>query len=107
MSTVLAIATVTQTIVQILGDALEAAHMTGAVVTALFFVFLFGPSMIAALRIRQGKGPPIREDGPQSHLVSKKGTPIMGGLMILAGTVISTLLWPAIIDVSIEDPPTC
>jgi len=65
----------------------------GAVVTALFFVFLFGPGIIEALRIRQGIGAPIREDGPQSHLLTKKGTPIMGGLMILAGTVISTLLW--------------
>ena len=65
----------------------------GAVVTALFFVFLFGPGMIAGLRIRQGKGQPIREDGPQSHLLIKKGTPTMGGLMILAGAVISTLLW--------------
>jgi phospho-N-acetylmuramoyl-pentapeptide-transferase len=66
----------------------------GATVTALFFVFLFGPSIIEALRIRQGKGgPPIRADGPASHLVTKKGTPIMGGLMILAGTVTSTLLW--------------
>ncbi|WP_395815655.1 phospho-N-acetylmuramoyl-pentapeptide-transferase [Devosia sp.] len=65
----------------------------GAVVTALFFVFLFGPGMIASLRIRQGKGQPIREDGPQSHLLTKKGTPTMGGLMILSGAVISTLLW--------------
>ena len=65
----------------------------GAVVTALFFVFLFGPQIIAGLRIRQGKGQPIREDGPQGHLLTKKGTPTMGGLMILAGTVISTLLW--------------
>jgi len=65
----------------------------GAVVTALFFVFLFGPGMIAGLRIRQGKGQPIREDGPQGHLLTKKGTPTMGGLMILAGAVISTLLW--------------
>jgi phospho-N-acetylmuramoyl-pentapeptide-transferase len=65
----------------------------GAVVTALFFVFLFGPGMIAGLRIRQGKGQPIREDGPAGHLITKKGTPTMGGLMILAGTVISVLLW--------------
>jgi phospho-N-acetylmuramoyl-pentapeptide-transferase len=64
----------------------------GAMVTALFFVFLFGPGIIAALRIRQGGGAPIREDGPQGHF-SKKGTPIMGGLMILAGALISTLLW--------------
>jgi len=65
----------------------------GATVTALLFVFLFGPTIIAALRVRQGKGQPIREDGPQSHLISKKGTPTMGGLMILSGLVVSVLLW--------------
>ncbi len=65
----------------------------GAVVTALFFVFLFGPGMIDKLRIRQGHGQPIREDGPAGHLISKKGTPTMGGLMILSGTVCSTLFW--------------
>ncbi|MCW5680791.1 MAG: phospho-N-acetylmuramoyl-pentapeptide-transferase [Xanthobacteraceae bacterium] len=64
----------------------------GAVVTALLFVFLFGPGIIAQLRIKQGKGQPIRSDGPQSHL-SKKGTPTMGGLMILSGLIVSTLLW--------------
>jgi phospho-N-acetylmuramoyl-pentapeptide-transferase len=56
-------------------------------------VFLFGPWIIDNLRIRQGKGQPIRTDGPQSHLVTKKGTPTMGGLMILSGLVVSTLLW--------------
>jgi phospho-N-acetylmuramoyl-pentapeptide-transferase len=65
----------------------------GAVVTALFFVFLFGPGMIAGLRIRQGRGQPIREDGPASHLLTKKGTPTMGGLMILSGAITSILLW--------------
>jgi phospho-N-acetylmuramoyl-pentapeptide-transferase len=65
----------------------------GAAATALFFVFFFGPGIIAALRLKQGKGQPIREDGPQSHLLTKKGTPTMGGLMILSGTVVSTLLW--------------
>jgi phospho-N-acetylmuramoyl-pentapeptide-transferase len=65
----------------------------GAVVTALFFVFLFGPGMIALLRLKQGRGQPIREDGPAGHLLTKKGTPTMGGLMILSGAVISTLLW--------------
>ena len=45
------------------------------------------------LRLQQGKGQPIRADGPQSHLVTKKGTPTMGGLMILSGIVVSTLLW--------------
>jgi len=65
----------------------------GAAATALFFVFFFGPAIIAALRIKQGKGQPIREDGPQSHLLTKKGTPTMGGLMILSGLIAATLLW--------------
>ncbi len=65
----------------------------GAVVTAMLFVFLFGPMMIRALRVRQGRGQPIREDGPQGHLLTKKGTPTMGGLMILSGLLFSTLLW--------------
>ncbi len=65
----------------------------GAMMTALVFVFLFGPWIIDHLRLRQGKGQPIRADGPQSHLVTKKGTPTMGGLMILFGIVGATLLW--------------
>ncbi|MCY1705578.1 phospho-N-acetylmuramoyl-pentapeptide-transferase [Pannonibacter sp. SL95] len=64
-----------------------------AIMTALIFVFLFGPKIISSLRLRQGKGQPIREDGPQSHLLTKKGTPTMGGLMILSGMIVSTLLW--------------
>ena len=65
----------------------------GAVITALLFVFLFGPHIIDRLRMLQGKGQPIRSDGPQSHIVSKAGTPTMGGLMILSGVLVSTLLW--------------
>jgi len=65
----------------------------GAIITALLFVFLFGPTIINLLRVHQGKGQPIRVDGPQSHLVNKIGTPTMGGLMILSGLVVSTLLW--------------
>lgn len=65
----------------------------GAIITALILVFLFGPAIIRSLRMRQGKGQPIREDGPQSHLLTKKGTPTMGGLMILSGMILSTLLW--------------
>src|SRR5215471_6649625 len=65
----------------------------GAVVTAALFVFLFGPWIIDHLRIRQGRGQPIRSDGPASHIITKKGTPTMGGLMILSGLVVSTLLW--------------
>ncbi|BAL74932.1 MULTISPECIES: phospho-N-acetylmuramoyl-pentapeptide-transferase [Bradyrhizobium] len=64
----------------------------GAVVTGALFVFLFGPWIIDHLRLRQGKGQPIRADGPQSHL-AKKGTPTMGGLMILSGLTVGTVLW--------------
>jgi phospho-N-acetylmuramoyl-pentapeptide-transferase len=65
----------------------------GAMVTGALFVFLFGPWIIDHLRLRQGKGQPIRSNGPQSHLVTKIGTPTMGGLMILSGLVVSTVLW--------------
>jgi phospho-N-acetylmuramoyl-pentapeptide-transferase len=65
----------------------------GALITALFFVFLLGPSIIRSLRVRQGKGQPIRKDGPERHVVQKQGTPTMGGLMILSGVTFATLLW--------------
>lgn len=64
-----------------------------AMVTALGLALMIGPSFIAWLRLRQGKGQPIREDGPASHLLTKKGTPTMGGLMILICLTVSTLLW--------------
>ncbi len=70
----------------------------GAVFTGLLFVFMFGPWIIDNLRLRQGKGQPIREDGPQSHILTKKGTPTMGGLMILSGLLVSTLLWANLRD---------
>src|ERR687888_1843059 len=65
----------------------------GAMITALVFVFLFGPVIIDQLRLKQGRGQPIRADGPQSHLVTKRGTPTMGGLMILSGVLFATVLW--------------
>ena len=64
----------------------------GALFTGALIVFLFGPKIINSLRVRQGRGQPIRADGPQTHF-KKAGTPTMGGLMILAGIVISSLLW--------------
>jgi phospho-N-acetylmuramoyl-pentapeptide-transferase len=64
----------------------------GAFVTALIFGFLFGRPLIDFLRRKQGKGQPIRDDGPQSHL-AKAGTPTMGGLLILSALIFSTLLW--------------
>ncbi len=64
----------------------------GAFVTALLFGFLFGRPLIDLLRRKQGKGQPIRDDGPQSHF-AKAGTPTMGGLLILSALMVSTLLW--------------
>jgi phospho-N-acetylmuramoyl-pentapeptide-transferase len=60
--------------------------------TALVIGLLLGPWFISYLRVRQGKGQPIRADGPQSHL-AKRGTPTMGGLLILISVSVSVLLW--------------
>jgi phospho-N-acetylmuramoyl-pentapeptide-transferase len=60
--------------------------------TALLIGLLLGPKFISWLRTKQGKGQPIRDDGPQSHL-AKRGTPTMGGLLILTSVAISVLLW--------------
>src|SRR6201747_1254535 len=65
----------------------------GAMVTGALVVFLFGPWIIDNLRLRQGRGQPIRPDGPQSHLLTKKGPPTRAGVMILSGRVVATLLW--------------
>jgi phospho-N-acetylmuramoyl-pentapeptide-transferase len=65
----------------------------GSVITALLISFLFGSRIIAWLRAKQGEGQPIRDDGPQGHLVRKKGTPTMGGFLILLALTVSTLLW--------------
>jgi phospho-N-acetylmuramoyl-pentapeptide-transferase len=63
-----------------------------AVATAMIIGMVIGPRFINMLRVRQGKGQPIREDGPASHF-AKRGTPTMGGLMILISLMISALLW--------------
>lgn len=65
----------------------------GALLTALLISFLWGRPFIGWLRSRQKQGQPIREDGPASHLITKKGTPTMGGVLILVALTISTLLW--------------
>jgi phospho-N-acetylmuramoyl-pentapeptide-transferase len=65
----------------------------GAVLTSLIISLLLGPKFIGWLRQIQGRGQPIRENGPQGHLVTKKGTPTMGGGLILISLTISTLLW--------------
>jgi phospho-N-acetylmuramoyl-pentapeptide-transferase len=64
----------------------------GATATALIIGLLIGPKFIGWLRIRQGKGQPIRSDGPVSHL-AKRGTPTMGGLMILTSVSVAMFLW--------------
>lgn len=65
----------------------------GAIFTALIISFVIGPRLIRWLKVKQNGGQPIRDDGPESHLLTKKGTPTMGGLMMLLAVSISTLLW--------------
>jgi phospho-N-acetylmuramoyl-pentapeptide-transferase len=65
----------------------------GAMFTAMIIAFVMGAPFIHWLRKKQGKGQPIREDGPQGHLLTKKGTPTMGGLIILIPLMIASLLW--------------
>ena len=65
----------------------------GAIITALIISFLFGPVVINMLKSRQSGGQPIRSDGPESHLLTKKDTPTMGGFLILLALTLATLLW--------------
>src|SRR5207248_6508183 len=65
----------------------------GAFFTSLLISLIFGTQIIAWLKSMQGEGQPIRSDGPQIHLIRKKGTPTMGGFMILLALTIATLLW--------------
>lgn len=65
----------------------------GAVMTAMVLSFVLGPPLIRWLRSMQSNGQPIRDDGPSSHLIAKKGTPTMGGFLILLSFGVSTLLW--------------
>ena len=65
----------------------------GAVMTALLVSFWIGPSLIRWLKKKQREGQPIRLDGPESHLLTKKGTPTMGGVLILLALSTATLLW--------------
>jgi len=65
----------------------------GAIITALIISFLFGPVLIDVLKSRQTSGQPIRSDGPEGHLLTKQGTPTMGGFLILLALTLATLLW--------------
>ena len=64
-----------------------------ALFTALIVSVAMGSRFINWMRAKQGRGQPIRTDGPESHVLTKQGTPTMGGLMILAGVIVATLLW--------------
>ena len=64
-----------------------------ACLTALVVSFILGPPLIRWLKSLQRNGQPIRSDGPERHLIEKKGTPTMGGVLILFALTISTLLW--------------
>src|SRR5690349_1589543 len=70
----------------------QTARAGAALLTALLIGLFIGPRFIDMLRVRQGKGQPIREDGPQSHL-AKRGTPTMGGLMIVTSLTLALLLF--------------
>ena len=70
----------------------------GALATSLIICFIIGPRIIRWLKNKQGDGQPIRTDGPETHL-KKKGTPTMGGLMILISVITSTLLWVELTDI--------
>lgn len=65
----------------------------GAVLTSMLMAFVFGPAIIRWLKSRQSIGQPIREDGPESHILTKQGTPTMGGMMMLLAIAVSTLIW--------------
>lgn len=65
----------------------------GAVMTALIISFVVGPYLIRHLQTKQKGGQPIRDDGPESHVLTKQGTPTMGGLLILIASIMATLLW--------------
>lgn len=68
----------------------------GAMLTAMIVSFAMGPAVIRWLKSKQGAGQPIRDDGPETHF-KKRGTPTMGGLMVIFSVTISTLLW---VDIS-------
>lgn len=70
-----------------------------ALFTAWIVCLAMGSRFIRWIQARQGRGQPIREDGPEGHLLTKRGTPTMGGLMILAGVTVATLLWADLTNV--------
>ena len=72
-----------------------------ALITSLSIVFIFAPKIIDWLKANQKEGQPIREDGPSWHIEMNRGTPTMGGVIILGALIISTLLWADLSNVYI------
>ena len=64
-----------------------------AVLTSLFICLCFGSKFIIFMEQKQKKGQPIRQDGPPSHLLTKVGTPTMGGILIIFALTSSSLIW--------------
>ena len=64
-----------------------------SILTGLFFSLIFGNYIINKLSNVQPTGQPIRDDGPESHIIAKKGTPTMGGLLIILSVFVSTIIW--------------
>ena len=64
-----------------------------AILTSLFFSLIFGQIIISKLISFQPNGQPIRDDGPEDHIIKKAGTPTMGGVLILSSMTISLFLW--------------
>ena len=64
-----------------------------SILTSLFFSLIFGQFIINKLSRIQPKGQPIRQDGPETHIIQKAGTPTMGGVLIILSILISSLLW--------------
>ena len=60
--------------------------------TSMFIVFMVGTPFINFFSTKKITNP-IREDGPDEHIIKKIGTPTMGGIMILIGIIVGTLLW--------------
>ncbi len=70
---------------------------SGAFITSILISFVVGPHLIKYFKVKQKLGQPIRDDGPKWHIDAKKGTPTMGGALILLALTISIILW---IDIS-------
>ena len=64
-----------------------------SLMTSFLLIIVFGPFFIRKISALQTEGQPIRLDGPQSHIIAKKGTPTMGGIIILLSIIISIIFW--------------